>query len=77
MTSHALQIVKDFLAFYLHRTWIDKYEEAMTNQYSPELLLRLSNLKVNGLNRESVRRASSQLRLQLCRVAQVTESCKV
>lgn len=30
------------------RQWIEKYEEAVTNHYSPELRARISNIKVNG-----------------------------
>ncbi|KAK9877038.1 hypothetical protein WA026_016065 [Henosepilachna vigintioctopunctata] len=30
------------------RQWIDNYEEAVTNHYSPELRARISNIRVNG-----------------------------
>ncbi|KAK0097786.1 hypothetical protein PV326_013728 [Microctonus aethiopoides] len=30
------------------RQWIEKYEEAVTNHYSPELRARISSIKVNG-----------------------------
>lgn len=30
------------------RQWIERYEEAVTNHYSPELRARISNIKVNG-----------------------------
>lgn len=30
------------------RQWIEKYEEAVTNHYSPELRARISSLRVNG-----------------------------
>ena len=31
------------------RDWIDQYEEAVTNHYSPELRARLASNKLNGL----------------------------
>lgn len=30
------------------RQWIDHYEEAVTNHYSPELRARISSIRVNG-----------------------------
>lgn len=30
------------------RQWIERYEEAVTNHYSPELRARISSIKVNG-----------------------------
>lgn len=30
------------------RQWIENYEEAVTNHYSPELRARISNIRVNG-----------------------------
>lgn len=32
------------------RRWIDNYEEAVTNHYSPELRARLSAIRVNGIH---------------------------
>ncbi|KAF4518503.1 hypothetical protein B566_EDAN009703, partial [Ephemera danica] len=32
------------------RQWIDNYEEAVTNHYSPELRARISSVKVNGVH---------------------------
>jgi histone-lysine N-methyltransferase MLL5 len=32
------------------RQWIDSYEEAVTNHYSPELRARISSIKVNGIH---------------------------
>ncbi|XP_066992672.2 inactive histone-lysine N-methyltransferase 2E isoform X2 [Anabrus simplex] len=32
------------------RQWIDNYEEAVTNHYSPELRARISNIRVNGVH---------------------------
>lgn len=32
------------------RQWIDNYEEAVTNHYSPELRARISSIKVNGIH---------------------------
>ena len=34
------------------RSWIDQYEEAVTNHYSPELRARLSNSKLNGVGND-------------------------
>ncbi|CAH1976738.1 unnamed protein product [Acanthoscelides obtectus] len=34
------------------RQWIEKYEEAVTNHYSPELRARISSLRVNGAHQE-------------------------
>lgn len=34
------------------RQWIEKYEEAVTNHYSPELRARISNIRVNGAHSE-------------------------
>ncbi|XP_072385367.1 uncharacterized protein upSET isoform X3 [Diabrotica undecimpunctata] len=35
------------------RQWIEKYEEAVTNHYSPELRARISSIRVNGAHSES------------------------
>lgn len=32
------------------RSWIDQYEEAVTNHYSPELRARLSSGRLNGIS---------------------------
>ncbi|XP_046681254.1 inactive histone-lysine N-methyltransferase 2E-like isoform X2 [Homalodisca vitripennis] len=32
------------------RQWIDSYEEAVTNHYSPELRARIASIKVNGIH---------------------------
>ncbi|KAJ8938710.1 hypothetical protein NQ318_007998 [Aromia moschata] len=32
------------------RQWIEKYEEAVTNHYSPELRARISSIRVNGVH---------------------------
>ncbi|XP_022918651.1 myb-like protein X isoform X2 [Onthophagus taurus] len=34
------------------RQWIDNYEEAVTNHYSPELRARISNIRINGAHSE-------------------------
>ncbi|KAL0106313.1 hypothetical protein PUN28_016201 [Cardiocondyla obscurior] len=34
------------------RQWIERYEEAVTNHYSPELRARISNIKVNGTHND-------------------------
>lgn len=34
------------------RQWIEKYEEAVTNHYSPELRARISSIKVNGTHND-------------------------
>lgn len=35
------------------RQWIEKYEEAVTNHYSPELRARISSIRVNGAHMDS------------------------
>ncbi|XP_076266838.1 SET domain-containing protein upSET isoform X1 [Rhynchophorus ferrugineus] len=35
------------------RQWIEKYEEAVTNHYSPELRARISSIRVNGAHVDS------------------------
>ncbi|KAL1494317.1 hypothetical protein ABEB36_009932 [Hypothenemus hampei] len=35
------------------RQWIEKYEEAVTNHYSPELRARISSIRVNGTHVDS------------------------
>ncbi|XP_057663470.1 uncharacterized protein LOC130898292 isoform X1 [Diorhabda carinulata] len=35
------------------RQWIEKYEEAVTNHYSPELRARISSIRVNGIHSDS------------------------
>ncbi|CAH1099752.1 unnamed protein product [Psylliodes chrysocephalus] len=35
------------------RQWIEKYEEAVTNHYSPELRARISSIRVNGAHSDS------------------------
>lgn len=50
------------------RQWIDKYEEAVTNHYSPELRSRILNLKTNGLicdYRQANINASSKCRVNI------------
>lgn len=34
------------------RQWIENYEEAVTNHYSPELRARISNIRINGAHSE-------------------------
>lgn len=34
------------------RQWIERYEEAVTNHYSPELRARISSIKVNGTHND-------------------------
>lgn len=35
------------------RQWIENYEEAVTNHYSPELRARISNIRVNGIHTDT------------------------
>ncbi|XP_074029645.1 SET domain-containing protein upSET isoform X3 [Leptinotarsa decemlineata] len=35
------------------RQWIEKYEEAVTNHYSPELRARISSIRVNGIHSDA------------------------
>lgn len=58
------------------RQWIDSYEEAVTNHYSPELRARISSIKING--------AHSDLKLPInlmttpkCRVSLLPSGIKV
>lgn len=48
------------------RQWIDNYEEAVTNHYSPELRARISNIRING--------AHSDL---MCNIDSAVHKCKV
>lgn len=50
MKSHSDDENQDTWASHLPqlRQWIEKYEEAVTNHYSPELRARISNIRVNG-----------------------------
>ena len=34
------------------RQWIERYEEAVTNHYSPELRARISSIKINGTHND-------------------------
>lgn len=61
------------------RQWIDNYEEAVTNHYSPELRARISSIKVNGFhsdlkagNLHSVTSGATK-----CRVSQLAPSVRV
>ena len=61
------------------RQWIDNYEEAVTNHYSPELRARISSIKVNGIhsdlkagNLHSVSSGTTK-----CRVSQLAPGVRV
>ncbi|KDR16326.1 Histone-lysine N-methyltransferase MLL5 [Zootermopsis nevadensis] len=61
------------------RQWIDNYEEAVTNHYSPELRARISSIKVNGFhsdlkagNLHSVTSGATK-----CRVSQLAPSVRI
>ncbi|PNF40389.1 hypothetical protein B7P43_G01598, partial [Cryptotermes secundus] len=61
------------------RQWIDNYEEAVTNHYSPELRARISSIKVNGIhsdlkagNLHSVTSGATK-----CRVSQLAPGVRI
>lgn len=56
------------------RQWIDSYEEAVTNHYSPELRARISSIKVNGVHSD-FKVASSAV--QRCRTSMQENGTKV
>ncbi|CAH0554751.1 unnamed protein product [Brassicogethes aeneus] len=49
------------------RQWIEKYEEAVTNHYSPELRARISNIRVNGAHSDQIS-MQFDCAVQKCRV---------
>lgn len=48
------------------RQWIDNYEEAVTNHYSPELRARVSSIRINGAHSELIGQVDPQV--QKCKV---------
>lgn len=50
------------------RQWIEKYEEAVTNHYSPELRARISSIKVNGTHSDSRQSNMSVIATGKCRL---------
>lgn len=50
------------------RQWIERYEEAMTNHYSPELRARISSIKVNGAHSDLKQSNVSTLASGKCRL---------
>ncbi|KRT80385.1 PHD finger motif containing protein, partial [Oryctes borbonicus] len=48
------------------RQWIDNYEEAVTNHYSPELRARISSIRINGAHSELIGQVDPQV--QKCKV---------
>lgn len=56
------------------RQWIDNYEEAVTNHYSPELRARISSIKVNGVHSDFKVASSS---VQKCRTTMQENGLKV
>ncbi|CAK9826774.1 Inactive histone-lysine N-methyltransferase 2E [Anthophora retusa] len=50
------------------RQWIERYEEAVTNHYSPELRARISSIKVNGTHSDSRQSNMSMIATGKCRL---------
>ncbi|XP_019886348.2 uncharacterized protein LOC105276642 isoform X3 [Ooceraea biroi] len=50
------------------RQWIEKYEEAVTNHYSPELRARISSIKVNGTHSDLRQANMSVIATGKCRL---------
>lgn len=50
--THSDDEKKDHTLLPQLRQWIDNYEEAVTNHYSPELRARISNIRINGAHSE-------------------------
>ncbi|XP_060528091.1 uncharacterized protein LOC132703064 [Cylas formicarius] len=50
------------------RQWIEKYEEAVTNHYSPELRARISSIRVNGVHQTDQSTAHYDASISKCRV---------
>lgn len=48
------------------RQWIEQYEEAVTNHYSPELRARISNIRINGVHSDLLSQVDSSI--HRCRV---------
>jgi histone-lysine N-methyltransferase MLL5 len=61
------------------RQWIDNYEEAVTNHYSPELRARISSIKVNGIHSDLKAGNLHSLTsgAMKCRVSQLTPGVRV
>ncbi|XP_017787501.1 PREDICTED: LOW QUALITY PROTEIN: histone-lysine N-methyltransferase 2E [Habropoda laboriosa] len=50
------------------RQWIERYEEAVTNHYSPELRARISSIKVNGTHSDLRQSNMSMIATGKCRL---------
>nr|CAD7403103.1 unnamed protein product [Timema poppensis] len=57
------------------RQWIDHYEEAVTNHYSPELRARISSVKVNGIHSDL--KLGSVPPVPKCRVSILTTGLRI
>lgn len=51
----------------LHQ-WIEKYEEAVTNHYSPELRARISSIRVNGAHTDATIQHNNDGTVHKCRI---------
>lgn len=58
------------------RQWIDSYEEAVTNHYSPELRARIASIKVNGIHSD-LKLPTNLLSTPKCRVSLLPSGIKV
>lgn len=58
------------------RQWIDSYEEAVTNHYSPELRARIASIKVNGIHSD-LKLPTNLLTTPKCRVSLLPSGIKV
>lgn len=58
------------------RQWIDSYEEAVTNHYSPELRARIASIKVNGVHSD-LKLPQNLMATPKCRVSLLPSGIKV
>lgn len=58
------------------RQWIDSYEEAVTNHYSPELRARIATIKVNGIHSD-LKLPTNLMSTPKCRVSLLPSGIKV
>lgn len=59
------------------RQWIERYEEAVTNHYSPELRDRISSIKVNGMNNDLRQSNINSVAIGKCRLNVHSNNLKV
>jgi len=59
------------------RQWIEKYEEAVTNHYSPELRARISSIKVNGTHSDLRQANMSVIATGKCRLNMLSNNLRV